>query len=188
MRPPMLSLFLITLGFCCTRRHCVVRAARVRSQSALQPVQAAHCDMLLTARVLHAWQFTASAARASRSARMRSCVCSTRERHGQESLKQLGRGMRAVECFAGCGGTTCGLVTAGFDVRLGVDHDAAALAILRANHGHATRQMDLGDVECAVDAIRAVGPIELLCGSPPSFTGWSCECIRLTSDSTMEAT
>jgi DNA (cytosine-5)-methyltransferase 1 len=75
--------------------------------------------------------------------------------------------MRAVECFAGCGGTTCGLVTAGFDVLLGIDHDAAALAVLRANHGHATRQMDLGDVESAVDAIRAVGPIELLCGSPP---------------------
>jgi DNA (cytosine-5)-methyltransferase 1 len=75
--------------------------------------------------------------------------------------------MRAAECFAGCGGTTCGLVSAGFDVRLGIDHDAAALAVLRANHGHTTLQMDLGDVECAVRAIREVGPIELLCGSPP---------------------
>lgn len=61
--------------------------------------------------------------------------------------------MRAVECFAACGGTTCGLVTAGFDV-LGIDNDATALAVLRANHGHATLQMDFGDVECAVRAIR----------------------------------
>lgn len=75
--------------------------------------------------------------------------------------------MRAVECFVGCGGTTCGLVAAGIDVRLGIDHDAAALAVMRANHGHVPRQMDLGDVECAVRVIRELGPIELLCASPP---------------------
>ena len=75
--------------------------------------------------------------------------------------------MRAAECFAGCGGTTCGLIAAGLDVRLGIDNDAAALAVLRANHAHATLQMDLGDVEGAVQAIREVGHVDLLSGSPP---------------------
>jgi len=75
--------------------------------------------------------------------------------------------VNVVDCFCGAGGSTSGLVNAGFHVKLGVDHDAAALAVYRANHKHETRQMDLGDVEGAVEAIRGVGPIDVLSGSPP---------------------
>ena len=75
--------------------------------------------------------------------------------------------VNVVDCFCGAGGSTTGLVNAGFHVKLGMDHDAAALAVYRANHTHEARQMDLGDVEGAVEAIRGVGPIDVLSGSPP---------------------
>jgi DNA (cytosine-5)-methyltransferase 1 len=89
--------------------------------------------------------------------------------------------MRAVDLFAGCGGTTCGLIAAGLDVRLGIDNDAAALAVLRANHDHATLQMDLGNVQRAVQAIEKVGPIDLLCASPPCPSGERVEWDSLTA-------
>ena len=75
--------------------------------------------------------------------------------------------VNVVDCFCGAGGSTTGLVNAGFHVKLGIDHDAAALAVYRANHKHEARQMDLGNVEGAVAAIRGVGPIDVLSGSPP---------------------
>ena len=75
--------------------------------------------------------------------------------------------VNVVDCFCGAGGSTTGLVNAGFHVKLGIDHDAAALAVYRANHTHEARQMDLGDVEGAVEAIWSVGPVDMLCGSPP---------------------
>ena len=75
--------------------------------------------------------------------------------------------VNVVDCFCGGGGSTTGLVNAGFHVKLGMDHDAAALAVYRANHTHEARQMDLGDVEGAIEAIRAVGAIDVLSGSPP---------------------
>ena len=75
--------------------------------------------------------------------------------------------VNVVDCFCGAGGSTTGLVNAGFHVKLGMDHDAAALAVYRANHKHEAKQMDLGNVEGAVQAIRGVGAIDLLSGSPP---------------------
>ena len=75
--------------------------------------------------------------------------------------------VNVVDCFCGAGGSTTGLVNAGFRVKLGMDHDAAALAVYRANHKHEAKQMDLGNVEGAVQAIRSVGAIDMLCGSPP---------------------
>ena len=71
--------------------------------------------------------------------------------------------MRACDLFCGAGGSACGLRAAGFEVALGMDNDAGALGV----YGHNALQMNLGDVEGAVRAIRAVGPIQLLAGSPP---------------------
>ena len=73
----------------------------------------------------------------------------------------------AVDLFCGAGGSACGLTAAGFDVRMGLDHDAAALRVYRANHSHEARQMDLGDVGRVVETLRAVGPIDVLSASPP---------------------
>lgn len=53
------------------------------------------------------------------------------------------------------------------EVVLGIDADAGALGVYRANHAHRAVQMDLGEVEAAVEAIRAAGPIDVLAGSPP---------------------
>ena len=75
--------------------------------------------------------------------------------------------MDCVDLFCGAGGSTTGLVKAGVNVKLGIDHDASALAVYRANHGHEAMQLDLGNVGSAVEAIRSVGPIDMLSGSPP---------------------
>ena len=75
--------------------------------------------------------------------------------------------MRAVDCFCASGGLTCGLKAAGVDVAMGTDVDRAALKLYRARHAHPAIELDLSDVSSAVQAIREVGPIDLLAGSPP---------------------
>ena len=96
--------------------------------------------------------------------------------------------MRAVDCFAGCGGTTTGLLAAGWVVALGIDVDDAALSVYRANHVHEACKLDLSDVDEAVRAIRMCGPVDLVSGSPPC-TEFSCAgnrregaCAALTVD------
>ena len=75
--------------------------------------------------------------------------------------------MIAVDCFCASGGSACGLEAAGFDVKLGLDVDEAALSVYRANHRHDAMALDLGNVDAAVSTIRAVGCVDLLSGSPP---------------------
>ena len=77
--------------------------------------------------------------------------------------------MIAVDCFSGCGGSACGLLISGFDVVLGIENNVEALGVYRSNHKHATSDIDLGNVELAVETIRSnVGRVpDLLAGSPP---------------------
>ena len=50
---------------------------------------------------------------------------------------------------------------------LGIDVDAQALQVYLQNHSHRAQTIDLSDTSRAADAIRAVGAIDLLAGSPP---------------------
>ena len=81
----------------------------------------------------------------------------------------LKKHMIAVDCFSGCGGSACGLLISGFDVVLGIENNVEALGVYRSNHKHATSDIDLGNVELAVETIRSnVGRVpDLLAGSPP---------------------
>ena len=42
----------------------------------------------------------------------------------------------AIELFAGCGGLSTGLLDAGIQVRLGIDHNRAAMHAYEYNHRH----------------------------------------------------
>lgn len=86
----------------------------------------------------------------------------------------------AVDCYCGAGGASCGLASAGFNVRLGLDWDEEALSVYRANHAHTALQMDLAHVSRAVDAIRSVGDVDVVSGSPP------CQDFSMCSDRRVE--
>lgn len=75
--------------------------------------------------------------------------------------------MRAVDCFCGAGGGTCGLKDAGFEVRLGIDWDERALIVYRANHAHSALKLDMSQEQLVVEAIRAHGPVDMISGSSP---------------------
>ena len=77
--------------------------------------------------------------------------------------------LRAIDLFCGAGGFTTGLKAAGFDVRLGVDIDAGAIGVYRANHPeHRGEVLDVSDVEATVALARAAAPdLDLVAGSSP---------------------
>ncbi|MGH7270562.1 MAG: DNA cytosine methyltransferase, partial [Polyangiaceae bacterium] len=78
-----------------------------------------------------------------------------------------------IELFSGCGGMSCGLAMAGFNVVLGADHNAAAIDSFNYNHGH------LGARGIVADVRKVDGPglrdaaglgrrrLDLLVGGPP---------------------
>jgi DNA (cytosine-5)-methyltransferase 1 len=75
-----------------------------------------------------------------------------------------------VDLFCGCGGLSTGLLDAGIDVRVGIDHDAPSIATFDLNHagrGSSAMQADVRGLTGArlVDLARA--PVELLVGGPP---------------------
>ena len=77
----------------------------------------------------------------------------------------------AIELFAGCGGMSTGLLDAGYDVRLGVDNDAASLVTYEHNHayrGSKSARMDLTSAS-GTALLEAAGTdsVELLSGGPP---------------------
>lgn len=51
--------------------------------------------------------------------------------------------MRYVELFCGAGGTSCGLVDAGWECAGAADWDRDALAVYRRNHSHPAHELDL---------------------------------------------
>lgn len=78
-----------------------------------------------------------------------------------------------VEVFAGCGGLSCGLSSAGYKVTLGVDLNAPAIDTFNYNHSHAGSTGMVADVR-ALDAkgLRAAAGLgrqrlDMLVGGPP---------------------
>lgn len=78
---------------------------------------------------------------------------------------------QAVDLFCGCGGISCGLERAGFDILSGIDNDAISLRSYTANFPKATAvRSDLSllnpaDVVAQMGVIR--GSLDLLAGGPP---------------------
>jgi DNA (cytosine-5)-methyltransferase 1 len=92
----------------------------------------------------------------------------------------------AIELFCGAGGTSFGFASAGFDVRLGVDIDAAALATFAQNHPNAValeasvedRERVNGD---ALLELAGLDEVDVLIGGP-SCQGYSTIGKRIEED------
>lgn len=75
-----------------------------------------------------------------------------------------------ADLFCGCGGLSTGLLDAGIDVRVGVDHDAPSLATFDLNHASRGSRSLLADVRelTGANLTELAGhPIQLLVGGPP---------------------
>lgn len=92
----------------------------------------------------------------------------------------------AIELFCGAGGTSYGFSAAGFDVRVGVDIDAAALKSFKSNHPNAeTLEASVEDrVRVSGDSLRKLArteKIDVLIGGP-SCQGYSTIGRRIEDD------
>jgi DNA (cytosine-5)-methyltransferase 1 len=78
---------------------------------------------------------------------------------------------RAIDLFSGCGGLTCGLRKAGFDVLAAVDIDPLAIDCYRLNHPDVLLLQEdvsnLGAEELLTEVGLERGELELLAGCPP---------------------
>ena len=54
-------------------------------------------------------------------------------------------GLTCIDVFCGCGGFSCGMMQAGFEVLAGVDNDAVAVATYRTNLGDESTKI-IGDI------------------------------------------
>src|SRR4051812_47453372 len=76
----------------------------------------------------------------------------------------------AVDLFCGCGGLSTGLLDAGIDVRVGVDHDAPSNEAFNVNHEpRGSKGIEADGRELSGDELReeAGGRVDLLVGGPP---------------------
>ncbi|MBL0375385.1 DNA cytosine methyltransferase [Rhizobium sp. KVB221] len=74
--------------------------------------------------------------------------------------------MKVADLFCGAGGLTTGLVAAGLDVVIGLDHSAAAIETYRASHHHNAYKLDLSSVDAAVAALNPYQPNMIVGGLP----------------------
>lgn len=75
-----------------------------------------------------------------------------------------------VDLFCGCGGLSTGLLDAGIDVRIGVDHDAPSVETFNVNHeprGTTGIKADVRELAGADLREQAGGSVDLLVGGPP---------------------
>jgi hypothetical protein len=81
----------------------------------------------------------------------------------------------AIELFSGCGGMSTGLLDAGYDVRLGVDHDRPSVDVFEYNHAYRGSHSLLADVAklSSHDLLSRAGiqSVDLLVGGPPLSGG-----------------
>lgn len=85
----------------------------------------------------------------------------------------MSRAPAVIDLFAGCGGISCGLLAAGYDVRLGIDSYAPAIRTFTYNHEHVGGRglvADIGTLSGA-DVREAAGlddiRPDLVVGGPP---------------------
>lgn len=74
--------------------------------------------------------------------------------------------MIAVDLFAGCGGLSKGFENAGFRIAAAFENWPAAAQCYAQNFDHPVFQLDLNDVDAAVEAIAAYAP-DIIIGGPP---------------------
>lgn len=74
--------------------------------------------------------------------------------------------MQAVDLFSGCGGLSLGLVNSGIDVVGAFENWQPAIDVYQKNFNHKVANIDLRNVEEAVDAISKLKP-DLIAGGPP---------------------
>lgn len=92
-----------------------------------------------------------------------------------------------VDLFCGAGGLSKGFMDAGFDVKIGIDWDDAALITFGHNHGDAEAMkldlFNLDNVKCIKDKLieQGVNKLDVLIGGPPC-QGFSLAGNRIESD------
>lgn len=74
--------------------------------------------------------------------------------------------VRTVDLFAGCGGLSKGLESAGYEVVLAVESWQAARETYARNFGHPVTNLDLGNIIDAIHVVRTHRP-EIIVGGPP---------------------
>ena len=74
--------------------------------------------------------------------------------------------MKCADLFAGCGGLSKGLQNAGFDVIIGVEYWEEARSVYENNLNHPCLNLDLSDVDKAVDLLTKL-ELDLIAGGPP---------------------
>ena len=74
--------------------------------------------------------------------------------------------MDAIDLFSGAGGLSKGLDDAGIEIGLAIDSWEAAVDTYRRNMLHPVQCMDLLDVDCAIEELKARKP-DLIAGGPP---------------------
>ena len=74
--------------------------------------------------------------------------------------------MIAVDLFAGCGGLSKGFENAGFRVAVAFENWPVAAQCYAQNFDHPVFQLDLNDVDAAVEAIGTYTP-DIIIGGPP---------------------
>lgn len=74
--------------------------------------------------------------------------------------------IRAVDLFAGCGGLSQGFINAGIDVRAAFEFWDVAAKCYEMNFQHPVFQVDLSDVDSAVNVIKPFHP-DMIIGGPP---------------------
>lgn len=75
--------------------------------------------------------------------------------------------LKAIDLFCGCGGLSLGFINAGVNVVAALDHWEPALNVYRENlSDHPVMNMDLSNVESAINVISGYSP-NLIIGGPP---------------------
>lgn len=99
----------------------------------------------------------------------------------------MNKNYKVLDLFCGAGGLSKGFLDAGFDVKLGVDFDDAALKTFSMNHGNAkAKKLDLFNLENVMEIKnilqeQGADELDVLIGGPPC-QGFSLAGNRVESD------
>jgi len=83
-----------------------------------------------------------------------------------DELMWIASRFQVVDLFSGLGGLTLGFLNSGFQVVGSVDNWKPAIWLHRVNFPHPILDLDLSDVECAVNVLRSFGA-DMVIGGPP---------------------